>query len=32
MIFVRTDSEIPEAVLEKLAALPLNISVRAFEL
>ena len=32
MIFMRTDSEIPEAVLEKLAALPLNISVRAFEL
>jgi D-3-phosphoglycerate dehydrogenase len=32
MIFVRTDSEIPEEILEKLAALPLNISVRAFEL
>jgi D-3-phosphoglycerate dehydrogenase len=32
MIFMRTDSEIPEAVLEKLRELPLNISVRAFEL
>ncbi len=32
MIFMRTDSEIPEEVLEKLRELPLNISVRAFEL
>jgi D-3-phosphoglycerate dehydrogenase len=32
MIFVRTDPEIPEAVLEKLRELPLNITVTAFEL
>jgi len=32
MIFLRTDDPIPEDVMDKLAALPLNISVRAFEL
>jgi D-3-phosphoglycerate dehydrogenase len=32
MIFLRTDDLIPDDVMDKLAALPLNISVRAFEL
>ena len=32
MIFIRTDTEIPEEVLEKLRELPLNIAVTAFEL
>ena len=32
MIFIRTEPEIPEAVLEKLQELPLNITVTAFEL
>ena len=32
MIFLRTDEPIPDDVMDKLAALPLNISVRAFEL
>jgi len=32
MIFLRTDDPIPDDVVDKLAALPLNISVRAFEL
>ena len=32
MIFIRTDPEIPEEVLEKLRELPLNITVTAFEL
>ena len=32
MIFIRTDTEIPEEVLEKLRQLPLNITVTAFEL
>jgi D-3-phosphoglycerate dehydrogenase len=32
MIFLRTDDPIPDEVRDKLAALPLNISVRAFEL
>ncbi len=32
MIFIRTDTEIPEEVLEKLRELPLNITVTAFEL
>ncbi len=32
MIFIRTEPEIPEAVLEKLRELPLNITVTAFEL
>jgi D-3-phosphoglycerate dehydrogenase len=32
MIFIRTDPEIPEEVLEKLRKLPLNITVTAFEL
>ncbi len=32
MIFMRTDSEIPEEVLEKLRELPLNITVTPFEL
>jgi D-3-phosphoglycerate dehydrogenase len=32
MIFLRTDDPIPDEVMDKLAALPLNISVRAFEL
>jgi D-3-phosphoglycerate dehydrogenase len=32
MIFLRTDDPTPDAVMDKLAALPLNISVRAFEL
>ena len=32
VIFLRTDDPIPDEVLEKLAGLPLNISVRAFEL
>lgn len=32
MIFIRTDTEIPEDVLEKLRELPLNITVTAFEL
>jgi D-3-phosphoglycerate dehydrogenase len=32
MIFIRTDTEIPEEVLEKLRELPLNITVKAFEL
>ena len=32
MIFLRTDDPIPDDVMDKLSALPLNISVRAFEL
>jgi hypothetical protein len=32
MIFIRTDTEVPEEVLEKLRELPLNITVTAFEL
>ncbi|MGD8292145.1 MAG: phosphoglycerate dehydrogenase [Desulfobacterales bacterium] len=32
MIFIRTDTEISEEVLEKLRELPLNITVKAFEL
>ena len=32
MIFIRTEPEIPEEVLEKLRELPLNITVTAFEL
>ena len=32
MIFIRTDDLIPDDVMAKLEALPLNISVRAFEL
>ena len=32
MIFLRTDELIPEDVMDKLEDLPLNISVRAFEL
>ena len=32
MIFIRTDDAIPDDVMDELAALPLNISVRAFEL
>ena len=32
IIFLRTDDPIPDEVMDKLAALPLNISVRAFEL
>jgi D-3-phosphoglycerate dehydrogenase len=32
MIFIRTDTEISEEVLEKLRELPLNITVTAFEL
>jgi len=32
MIFLRTDDPIPDDVMDELAALPLNISVRAFEL
>ena len=32
MIFLRTDDPIPDDVMDRLAALPLNISVRAFEL
>jgi D-3-phosphoglycerate dehydrogenase len=32
MIFIRTDTEIPEEALEKLRELPLNITVTAFEL
>ncbi len=32
MIFIRTDTEISEDVLEKLRELPLNITVTAFEL
>jgi D-3-phosphoglycerate dehydrogenase len=32
MIFIRTDPEVPEEVLEKLRKLPLNITVTAFEL
>lgn len=32
MIFLRTDDPIPDDVMDKLAALPLNINVRAFEL
>ena len=32
MIFIRTDTRIPEDVLEKLRELPLNITVTAFEL
>ena len=32
MIFIRTDDAIPDDVMAKLEALPLNISVRAFEL
>ena len=32
MIFIRTDDLIPDEVMAKLEALPLNISVRAFEL
>ena len=32
MIFIRTEPEIPETVLEKLRELPLNITVTAFEL
>jgi D-3-phosphoglycerate dehydrogenase len=32
VIFLRTDDPIPDDVMDKLAALPLNISVRAFEL
>ena len=32
VIFLRTDDPIPDDVLQKLADLPLNISVRAFEL
>jgi D-3-phosphoglycerate dehydrogenase len=32
MIFIRTDTEVPEEVLEKLRELPLNITVAAFEL
>ena len=32
MIFIRTDTEVPEEVLEELRELPLNITVTAFEL
>jgi D-3-phosphoglycerate dehydrogenase len=32
VIFLRTDDPIPDEVMDKLAELPLNISVRAFEL
>jgi D-3-phosphoglycerate dehydrogenase len=32
MIFLRTDSPIPEDVIEQMSALPLIISVAAFEL
>ena len=32
IIFIRTDDPIPDEVMAKLEALPLNISVRAFEL
>ena len=32
MIFIRTDTEVSEEVLEKLRELPLNITVTAFEL
>jgi D-3-phosphoglycerate dehydrogenase len=32
VIFLRSDDPIPDDVMDKLAALPLNISVRAFEL
>ncbi len=32
VIFLRTDDSIPDEVMNKLAQLPLNISVRAFEL
>jgi D-3-phosphoglycerate dehydrogenase len=32
MIFLRTDTPIPEDVIEKMRALPLMISVAAFEL
>ena len=32
MIFIRTDTEVPEEALEKLRELPLNITVTPFEL
>jgi D-3-phosphoglycerate dehydrogenase len=32
MIFIRTDTEVPEEALEKLRELPLNITVTSFEL
>ena len=32
MIFIRTDTEVPEDVMEELRELPLNITVTAFEL